>query len=52
MPRLGDLGDLGHIAYWSSKLCGAVAAWPGLLNRAAHATDDAQRERPIARTAI
>jgi hypothetical protein len=35
-PRLGDDGDLGHIADWGSKLTGAAARIAGLLHLATH----------------
>ena len=35
--RLGEQGDLGHIADWGGKLVGAVARIAGLLHLAAHA---------------
>ena len=33
-PRLGETGDLGHIADWASKLAGTVARIAGLLHLA------------------
>jgi replicative DNA helicase len=35
-PRLGEDGDLGHIADWGSKLAGAVVRIAGLLHLAEH----------------
>ncbi len=35
-PRLGEDGDLGHIADWGSKLAGAVVRIAGLLHLAQH----------------
>lgn len=46
-PRLGDLGDLGHVRDWAGKLAGAVARIAGLLHMAAHAAEEAPWERPI-----
>jgi hypothetical protein len=31
-PRLGELGDLGHLSDWAGKLAGAVARVAGLLH--------------------
>lgn len=38
-PRLGEDGDLGHIADWASKLAGAVARIAGLIHLAEHLRD-------------
>jgi uncharacterized protein DUF3987 len=39
-PRLGESGDLGHIADWGGKLCGGTARIAALLHLAKHAHDD------------
>jgi replicative DNA helicase len=46
-PRLGELGDLGHISDWAGKLAGAVARIAGLLHMAAYAGQSMPWARPI-----
>jgi replicative DNA helicase len=46
-PRLGELGDLGHIADWAGKLAGAVARIAGLLHLAQYAGENAPWSLPI-----
>lgn len=47
-PRLGELGDLGHVRDWAGKLAGAVARIAGLLHMAVHAVEEAPWDHPIA----
>ncbi len=46
-PRLGDLGDLGHVRDWAGKLAGAVARIAGLLHVAEHVAEGQPWARPI-----
>src|SRR5439155_20503313 len=47
-PRLGELGDLGHMTDWGGKLVGLVARTAAGLHMAAHAGAPAPWEIPIA----
>lgn len=47
-PRLGEHGDLGHVADWAGKLAGATARIAGLLHLSEHAAGKAPWDTPIA----
>ncbi len=51
-PRLGDSGDLAHVADWASKLAGLVARLAGLLHTAEHAASGRPWDTPISGTTM
>jgi hypothetical protein len=46
-PRLGEEGDLSHVADWAAKLAGAVARIAGILHAARYVKDAEHRGQPI-----
>ena len=46
-PRLGEHGDLGHMADWAGKLAGAVARIAGILHMVEHVGESAPWREPV-----
>lgn len=47
-PRLGEHGDLGHVADWAGKLAGAICRVAGLLHLSEHAKGKAPWDTTVA----